>query len=46
MIGAGPQDKFLTYINKKINTNFISSTSPANPSYGVAIDNVVTLRKR
>ena len=36
----------LTYINKKINTKFISSTSPANPSYGVVIENVVTLRKR
>ena len=50
MAKAGlPDDQAkLTYIivNKKINTKFISSTSPANPSYGVVIDNVVTLRKR
>ena len=45
MAKAGlPDDQAkLTYIivNKKINTKFISSPSPANPSYGTVIDDVV-----
>ena len=50
MAKAGlPDDQAkLTYIivNKKINTMFISSPSPANPSYGTIIDDVVTLPER
>ena len=50
MAKAGlPDDQAkLTYIivNKKINTKFISSPTPANPSYGTVIDGVVTLPER
>ena len=50
MAKAGlPDDQAkLTYIivNKKINTKFISSPSPTNPSYGTVIDDVVTLPER
>ena len=44
-----PDDQVkLTYIivNKKINTKFISSPSPANPLCGTVIDDVVTLPER
>ena len=42
------QAKLTCYIivNKKINTKFISSPSPANPSYGTGLNDVVTLPKR
>ena len=50
MAKAGiPDDQAkLTYIivNKKTNTKFISSPSPANPSSGTVIDGVVTLPER
>ena len=50
MAKAGlPDDQVkLTYIivNKKINTKFISSPTPANPLCGTVIDDVVTLPER
>ena len=50
MAKAGlPDDQVkLTYIivNKKINTKFIASPSPANPLCGTVIDDVVTLPER